>query len=297
MDFANVKKSPVLLKAENKRFAFDHSIDMRGYIKLEKDDDKGLIVAVMDNIKFFPHGEYVYKLILAGRKKEKWHYHMVGSMSQTADGKGEGSFRINPADMDGRGNALSDFSTAIIAAMSTVNCSESLHPVLKGDFVIPRSSEKSTVSRKPAAKDYSPFYNTYLLERCIEIAKKQKQYIDVIPFKHDLAKASWKKITDCELFPMIAPGAAAPMKKYGHFLYGWRDSHYFLGIPGRFFPEEQPDGGKSGFVFWQPLLGMEEESQDKTIPVEERRKNIYGYWIAAINRYNGHIEEIPLIEE
>ena len=96
---------------------------------------------------------------------------------------------------------------------------------------------------------------------------------------------------------MVAPGAQEPMKKYGHFLYGWRDSHYFLGIPGRFFPEEQPDGGRSGFVFWQPLLGMEEENQDKTVPLEERRKNIYGYWIAAINRYNGHIEEIPLIEE
>ena len=57
MDFSNVKKSPVLLKEENKRFAFDQSKEMRGYIKLEKDDDKGLIVAVMDNIKFFPHGE------------------------------------------------------------------------------------------------------------------------------------------------------------------------------------------------------------------------------------------------
>ena len=69
MDFSNVKKSPVLLKEENRRFASDQTKEMRGYIKLEKDDDKGLIVAVMDNIKFFPRGEYVYKLILAGRKK------------------------------------------------------------------------------------------------------------------------------------------------------------------------------------------------------------------------------------
>ena len=294
MDFSNVKKSPVLLKEENKRFAFDQSKEMRGYIKLEKDDDKGLIVAVMDNIKFFPHGEYVYKLILAGKRKEKWCYHMLGSMSLCADGKGEGSFRINPADMDGRGSSLSSFTTAIIAAMSTINCSESLHPVLKGDLTV---QDTKTVARKPSVKDYSPFYNRYLLDKCVEIAKMQNKYTDVIPFKHDLARASWKKITDCVLFPMVAPGADDPMKKYGHFLYGWRDSHYFLGIPGRFFPEEQPDGGKSGFVFWQPLLGMEEESQDKSIPIEERRKNIYGYWIAAINRYNGHIEEIPLIEE
>lgn len=294
MDFSNVKKRPVLLKEENKKFAFDQAKEMRGYIKLENDEDRGLIVAVMDNIKFFPNGEYVYKLIFAGKKKEKWHYHMVGNMSLSAQGKGEGSFRINTTNMDGSGNALWDFSTAIIAAMSTLNCNESLHPVLKGDFCLP---EEESAPRKAEVKDYSPFYNKYLLGKCIEIAKLQSKYIDIIPFKHDLTKANWKKVTDCELFPMISPGSAAPMKMYGHFIYGWRDSHYFLGIPGRFFPEEQPDGGKSGFVFWQPLLGMEEEGQDKTVPLEERRKNIYGYWIAAINRYNGHIEEIPLIEE
>ena len=96
---------------------------------------------------------------------------------------------------------------------------------------------------------------------------------------------------------MISPGSNAPMTKYGHFLYGWQDTHYFLGIPGRFFPEEQPDGGKSGFVFWQPILGMEAEAHDETLSVDERRKKIYGYWIAAINRYNGHIEELPISAE
>ena len=86
------------------------------------------------------------------------------------------------------------------------------------------------------------------------------------------------------------------MKKYKHFLYGMGESHCFLGVPGRFFPEEQPDSGKSGFVFWQPITGMEKEARNKALSIEERRKNIYGYWIAAINRYNGHIEEIPLID-
>ena len=294
MDFSKVKKSPILLKEENKRFAFDSGKEIRGYVKMEKDDDKGLIVAVVDNVKFFPKGEYVYKLIFVGTKKEKRRYHMVGNISLSAYGKGEGSFRINPRDLDGRGMALWDFSAAIIAAMSTVDSKEALHPVLKGTFSIPADD---AAPRKADAKDYSPFYNRFVLENCIEIAKAQHQYPDITPFKQDLTKAKWKKITDRSLFPMISPGAKGPMERYGHFLYGWRNSHYFLGIPGRFFPEEQPDGGKSGFVFWQPILGMEEEAQDGTVPIEERRKNIYGYWIAAINRYNGHIEEIPLIEE
>lgn len=294
MDPSRVNKNPVLLSGENPRFAMDPACDMSGYIKIENDKEKGLIVAVMDNIRFFPDGDYIYKLILAGKKNEKWRYHMLGSMSLNAHGNGEGSFRINPVDMDGKGTGLWEFSAAIIAAMSTRNNRESLHPVLKGDFSL---SQDVIEKKNVTAKDYSPFYNKYILERCIEIAKIQNKFIDVIPFKHDLAKAQWKKVTDCKLFPMIAPGAMHPMEVFGHFIFGWRDSHYFLGIPGRFFPEEQPDGGKSGFVFWQPLLGMEEESQDKSIPIEKRRENIYGYWIASINRYNGHIEEIPLIEE
>ena len=216
---------------------------------------------------------------------------MAGNISLSARGKGEGSFRINPKDMDGRGSALWDFSTAIIAAMSTVNCREALHPVLSGEFHMdapPQCKEKTP-------EDYSPFYSRIVLENCIAIARDQEKFDDIFPFKRDQTGAAWKKITDCSRFPIISPGSMEPMKKYRHFLFGWQDTHYFLGVPGRFFPEEQPDSGRSGFVFWQPIAGMEKESDDKTVPIEERRKNIYGYWIASINRYNGHIEEIPLI--
>ncbi|MDO4545294.1 MAG: hypothetical protein Q4C25_03980 [Bacillota bacterium] len=291
MDFSKVKKSPILLKEENRRFAADKTKEISGYVKMEQDDDKGLVVAIVDNVKFFPKGEYVYKLIFAGTKKEKRCYHMVGNISLSAYGKGEGSFRINPRDLDGSGMALWDFSTAIIAAMSATNSREALHPVLKGSFSLPAEEAES---RSASPRDYSPFYNRIVLDNCIKIAKQQEKYIDILPFKKDLTGAVWRKITDCHLFPMVAPGANDPMKRYGHFLYGWSDTHYFLGIPGRFLPEDQPDEGKSGFVFWQPILGMEEESQDHKVPIEERRRNIYGYWIAAINRYNGHIEEIPL---
>ncbi len=293
MDFSKITKSPIVLKAENKQYAFDPSKEIRGYLKLEKDTDKGLVVIIADNLKFFPKGEYIYTLIFAGTRNEKRCYYMVGNLTTDENGKGEGSFRINPEDIDGNGTSLADFSTAIIAAMSSFNSREALHPVLKGSFPIHNTNS----DRTPAApKDYSPFYNKFILGNCIEIAKQQDKYENILPFKNDLTQAVWNKITDINLFPIIAPGAKPPMQKYGHFLFGWHDSHYFLGIPGRFFPEEQPDGGKSGFVFWQPIVGMEDECQDSSVPIEERRKNIYGYWIASINRYNGHIEEIPLID-
>ncbi|MBQ3185501.1 MAG: hypothetical protein IJB54_05935, partial [Firmicutes bacterium] len=92
MDFSKISKSPIVLKEENKRYAFDPGKEMFGYMKVEQDEDKGLIVVIMDNVKFFPKGEYVYKLVLAGTKNEKRCYHMVGNISLNAYGKGEASF-------------------------------------------------------------------------------------------------------------------------------------------------------------------------------------------------------------
>jgi len=296
MDFSKITKSPIVLKEENKLYAFDPAKEMLGYLKVEQDEDKGLIVVIMDNVKFFPKGEYVYKLVLAGTKNEKRCYHMIGNISLSAYGKGEASFRVNPQDMDGSGTALWDFSMAIIAAMSTVNCREALHPVLKGSFTVPETLHAEETVKSQPPKNYNAFYNKILLEKCIALAKMQDSFDDIVPFAEGNINASWKKITDAKTFPMVAPGASGPIEKYGHFLWGYNDDYYFLAVPGRFLSEEKPDDGKSGFVFWLPILGMEKQAEDKSIPVEERRRNVYGYWIASINRYNGHIEEIPLIE-
>ena len=296
MDFLKIKKSPILLKEENKQYAFDKSKEMRGYVKLEKSEDKGLIVAAMDNIKFFPKGEYVYKLIFARQRNGRLQYHLLGSMSLSAYGKGEGSFRINPKDLDGSGTAVWDFSTAIIAAMSTVNSREPLHPVLKGNFSL--TSEQGADKRREAEpRDYSPFYSRFVLENCIAIAKKQNEFEDVVPFSNTISGISWKRIDNITFFPIVSPGARKPIEKYEHFLFGWNDSHYFIGVTGRFLTEEQPDKGKSGFAVWFPIFGMEDTQHDETISIDERRKNVYGYWLAAVNRYNGHIEEFPLIEK
>ena len=191
----------------------------------------------MDNIKFFPKGEYVYKLIFARQRNGRLQYHLLGSMSLSAYGKGEGSFRINPKDLDGSGTAVWDFSTAIIAAMSTVNSREPLHPVLKGNFSL-TSQQGADKRREAEPRDYSPFYSRFVLENCIAIAKKQNEFEDVVPFSNTI----------------------------------------------------------SG-ILWFPIFGMEDTQHDETISIDERRKNVYGYWLAAVNRYNGHIEEFPLIEK
>lgn len=293
MDFSKVKKSPVLLKEENRKFALDKNREIRGYLKIEADDSRGLVVVMADNVKFFPKGEYVYKLIFSGIKKEKRRYHMVGNVSLSAYGECEGSFRVNPLDLDGRGMGIWDFSSAIIAAMSTVNLHEALHPVLKGSFSVSRDN---FTLRKPAPADYSPFYNRVVLENCETIVSSLKTFPFTAPFERDLTGASWKRISDISLFPVISPGSRALLEKYSHFIFGEREDCFLLGVPGRFLTEEHPDGGRSGFLLWQPILKSEKEPRKEELSTEERRRVTYGYWVAAINRYNGHIEEIPLIE-
>ena len=70
---------------------------------------------------------------------------MAGDITLAPDGTGKGSFRINPADMNGQGLALSDCSDVIVAAMSRVDPREARHPVMSGSIAFPRSiAETST---------------------------------------------------------------------------------------------------------------------------------------------------------
>ena len=40
-------------------------------------------------------------------------------------------------------------------------------------------------------------------------------------------------------------------------------------------------------------IDMQNGMQSENLTTEERRQRTYGYWIASINRFNGHIEETP----
>lgn len=315
MDFSKTRKSPILLQEVNRKYALDPLRPMRGFVRLENNADRGLVTVIVENIKFFPEGGYVYKLLFAGVRRERTMYHLLGNLSepaagggrvpaagdqksrpltsnehQTTGGRMEGSFSLDPGNLDGRGSCLWDFDTVIVAAASTVNQQEPLHPVLQGKFQIARPAGPH---RTAVPKDYSPFYNDFVLERCIAIAGKQRQLADIRPFARDATSAHWKKVLSWADFPILSPGAEAPVKAYGHFLWGWNETHYFVAVPGRFLPDEQPDGGNSGFAFWQPILGMEQIQQDTSMPLQQRREQTYGYWIASISRRSGKIEEFP----
>ncbi|WP_206460310.1 hypothetical protein [Anaerovorax sp. IOR16] len=324
---------------------------VRGHLKIETGSNKGALRCQVQNLRYYPRGDYVYKLIFFGKKNERTIHAIIGTLMINKNGTGETYFRFHPRDVDGKGNEYADFSTAIVAAVSSFDEKEPLHPILKGetgnlpapsiqkeDSLVrvantqidekesskaenkmegkervnteKKSEEKSkevnvensiefaenqiaegtkkeeTVQKEIAPPNFNRFYNEYLLYACGHMCRVSEFYEEVNPFSEDLTGARWKKIKNVGSLPLVSPGAQYFSTQYRHYLFGAKGNsqgfaeRYFFAIPGRFTEVEKPDGGKSGFTYWQPMYGA------------SREKNEYGYWIVEINAENGDVLEI-----
>ena len=103
------------------------------------------------------------------------------------------------------------------------------------------------------------------------------------PFSRSVLDCSWKKIVNTARMPVLSAQAAGLCSRYRHFIFAETENYYYIGIPGRKLKTEQPEQGRSGFSLWQPVEGAEDIADEK---------EAYGYWICAINKNNGEIEEI-----
>lgn len=101
---------------------------IKGYLKIETGGERGAVRIGADNLRYFERGGYVYKLLFFGKKNEKTIYKIVGSLLLSSRGRGETYLRLNPVDVDGKGNGLEHFQIAVVAAVSTTDSREPLHP-------------------------------------------------------------------------------------------------------------------------------------------------------------------------
>ncbi|NLP29590.1 MAG: hypothetical protein GX363_00480 [Clostridiales bacterium] len=315
MNYVRYRRSFVMLEEQSRDYCA-RDAPIKGYLKVETGNNKGAMRCVVQNLRYYSRGDYIYKLIFFGKSRDKTIHYVMGNLIVNRYGNGETYFRFNPLDMDGKGNAYHDFTVAIVAATSSINEKEPLHPVLKG--VIRQESPSKRQDEEPLddeiekcevetekeevceevkheeAEDvreengrhrYNSFYNEYLVRYCIHTCDAASEYDDVTPFENDRTNARWKRIRDVSSLPLVSPGAHFFAGQYKHYLFGakpdpeGRAEEFYIAIPGRFTQEEQPDGGKSGFVYWQPMMGAPED------------KGSYGYWIVAIDK-NGDILEV-----
>lgn len=110
-------------------------------------------------------------------------------------------------------------------------------------------------------------------------------------FSMDETAASWHRQEDVEILKKFCREGYAQAKKHGHFIIGTGQRGDFIGIPGRFLIEEQPAGGATGFTLWQPLAGGDELYESLEKIDEETAKQVFGYWIAAIDSKTLRISE------
>lgn len=318
MSYKKYARTFVMMEGQSADFAAREA-PVKGYLKIETGNNKGALRCVVQNLKYYSSGDYIYKLILFGKNEDRTVNAVLGSLSVNRYGNGETYFRFDPLDMDGKGSRYDDFSVAVVAAVSGSNKKEPLHPVLKGamkknddeseksesweekygvqlvmkqqDGLMEEEQKQEKMKQKPAI--YNSFYNEYLLQFCGYTCKAANYYEDVFPFEKDLTGARWKRIQNIASLPLVSPGAHFYATQYRHFLFGAKpDSdgiacRYFFAVPGRFVQEEQPDGGRSGFVFWQPVAG----APSSEILNKGRPEAGYGYWIVAVDAATGDIIE------
>ncbi|NLT47341.1 MAG: hypothetical protein GXX92_02900 [Clostridiales bacterium] len=339
MNYIKYTRTFVMMEEQTADFSAREA-PVKGYLKVETGNNKGALRCVVQNLKYYSRGDYIYKLILFGKSGDRTLHTVLGSLTINRYGNGETYFRFDPLDMDGKGNCFDDFTIAIVAAVSGNNDKEPLHPVLKGIMKKSNSSSDKVESEeemrgvqlvmnqdddllesaqvqqgqqeKPKQEEaepavamqeqaqevpqnpvnYNAFYNEYLLRFCGYTCKAANYYEDVFPFENDRTGARWKRIQNVASLPLVSPGAHFFATQYRHFLFGAKPDasgvacRYFFAVPGRFVQEEQPDGGRSGFVYWQPVAGALPGTQNQS-----HNEPGYGYWIVAVDAATGDIIE------
>jgi len=316
MDYTKYRRDIIMLETGRRETQSGQEAE-RGYLKLETGNNKGALRCVVQKLRYGKPGDYLFKLLLFGKRGEKVLHAVVGDLVINRQGYGESYFRFDPRDVDGRGNSLDDYSVAIVAAASTTDIKEPLHPLLRGvlrEDAVPASSdavpqeekeaeettegsaeappveaglsEEEAISEEapsPEKRTYNDFYNKHLLHFCRYTGQVSGFYEKVNPFEEDPTGAQWLKLLNVEEIPLVSPGARHFAKMHRHYLFGAKpDSEgmaekYYFAVPGRPVNEDQPDGGLSGFTHWQPFSGSEDP--------------MVGYWIACVDAKSGDIEE------
>ena len=272
----------VQMEEQDHRFTLDDTQKVSGRLQIK---DSTVIMEVK-NLRPLTKG---YKLFFIGRKNGNSVYKIMGDIIPDMHGNAELECKINCVDIDGEGTDLSCFYIFMVAAMG-----KPLQPVLKGDMIAHRREEVRAATddensrtgaqdgnrrctEKAERRTYNGYYSEYILNKMADLIVESSTQTHISPFNDVWLADNWRRITDTSKLPIASAGAERQIKKYGHFIYGVAEEHFYLGVPGRHNEDEWPDRGRSGFVLWQSIRCSEE----------------YGYWTMVIELKTGIITEIP----
>lgn len=272
------RNDKVIFEEQDRRFAVDERRPVEGVLHIKQQNSRGSVDVYVRNLK---RAAKPYKLFFIGRKDGSSVYKMVKEFVPDAAGDVSMHLALDPEDVDGEGTGLSCFFIFMIAAAG-----KPLRPVLKGDRQklpkvddlgkTPRDHGKEKRVIAESVKTYNTYYNEYISHKTADLMATFSDFTDISPFGDEWLADNWKCVTDVMKLPVASVGAEQQIRKYGHFIFGTTEKHFYLAVPGRHIEEEWPDRGKSGFVMWQSIRGSEE----------------YGYWCMVIDCKTGIITEI-----
>lgn len=249
----------VMLEEQNRSFALNPQHPIRGSVQMKKTVQMIQLQIRVENL-LSKQNDRTYKAMILGRNKGASVYATLGDIHIDAEGRGIARFEIQEKDADRKGNPFDCFSIFMIASVPSENSRQPLQPVLKGDW------------EHKEQKNFNDFYTEYLKESCRTLISEYLQFTETIPFQN---QKKWRRVTSPIDFPIASLDAREAIQQFGHFIFSYNEELCSLGIPGT--EENQPDGGESGFLQWEPIRGSEE----------------YGYWLVGIQWNTGIITEFP----
>ena len=245
------------------------------YSRIEKYKEKGTIYFTVRNLLpstvlgFSYNREY--RMVFMGSSEGEVSFVDFGPVYFNKTGECRKYQKFNCKNFDGKGTPFEDFSFCLIVAASKEGSPEQPMVLIKAEL--------------PFAKNYVSGFDDEWKEQ-IELCQG-KEAMDLFAEEIDETGAKWYRFELEKSCPKHLDTFRVLIDRYQHYVLGVNNDQYFIGIPGRFILEEQPDQGSSGFKLWQPLKGAEKLYTYIEDLSDEEKHDIFGYWIAGIDKING----------
>lgn len=283
-----------ILNEENHRYAMNGNRKIEGNVS----QAAAALRLEINNLRPNDPRRYTYKFMLLGLRDGQSVYKLLGDFDVGKSGKMTHEYKVDPLNVDGKGNPLDSFRLCMVVAAPHGSRREPYRPVLKGTFAADKSENDhgSTADAETQKVEGSSigdaskstcneYYQTYVREMTAELIGYKDGFRKIIPFEEGWIADNWRYVGSGKretglmpekVFPIASIGAKVQLEKYGHFIFAFNDEYCILGVPGTREEDEHPDGGASGFKLWQPMKGS----------------TIYGYWMVFVQRNSGRITEI-----
>ncbi len=116
MDYNRYRRYFIILDNEENGFNNKQGKSPKGYTKIEIRNGKGVLSHYVQNLKYYKNAEYTYRGYLIGAKNGQETFVDNGAFVIDESGKGEVTWRFDPANVDGKGNGIDTFNVIAVVA-------------------------------------------------------------------------------------------------------------------------------------------------------------------------------------